>query len=151
MDGEPLKPDKARRLIGEILVRGKVAFSGHALQEMAKDHMTQVDVSNVLRGGLVGVAEERKGTWRYPVATRIFTVVVAFRSMAELRSRPGMSPRFSLGLGAVFFVAPAVAYLSSDTLPPKRLEYGPHPGAILHALIPGRLLKLVTAWREKKR
>ena len=51
-----------------------------------------------------------------------------------------MGPRFSLGLGAVFFVAPAVAYLGSDTLPPKRLEDGPHPGAIFHVPIPGRLL-----------
>ena len=78
----PLDNEAARRLIRSILGRGQggVAFSGHALDEMAKDELTTVDVANVLRGGVVEFAELISGTWRYRVRTSRMTVVVAFRS-----------------------------------------------------------------------
>jgi hypothetical protein len=46
-----------------------------------------------------------------------------------LRSRPGTSTRFSLGLGAVFLIAPVFAHLGSDMLPPAPppLERAPGP------------------------
>jgi hypothetical protein len=62
MDGEPLHPTRARQLICTILNAGTVRFSGHALQELAKDHLTTVDCTNVLRGGVVEPAEWEAGT-----------------------------------------------------------------------------------------
>ena len=59
---------------------GSVRFSGHALEEMAKDGLTTVDCVNVLRGGIVEPAEFENGSWRYRVRTSKAYVVVAFRS-----------------------------------------------------------------------
>lgn len=82
---EPLSPPDARRLLREILQNGSVAFSRHAEQEMAKDELTMVDVTNVLRGGVVDPAELQRGSWRYRVRTARIAVIVAFRSETELR------------------------------------------------------------------
>ena len=82
---EPLSPPDARRLIREILQSGSVVLSRHAAEEMAKDNLTMVDVTNVLRGGLVDPAEFEKGSWRYRVRTARIAVIVAFRSETELR------------------------------------------------------------------
>jgi hypothetical protein len=57
---EPLSPPDARRLLREILQNGSVAFSRHAEEEMAKDNLTMVDVTNVLRGGVVDPADSRR-------------------------------------------------------------------------------------------
>ena len=72
-------------LIREILATGSVAFSRHALEEMEKDKLTAVDVTNVVRGGVVDPAELENGSWRYRVRTGRMAVIVAFRSEAELR------------------------------------------------------------------
>jgi hypothetical protein len=64
---EPLSPPDARRLIREIL------------------HLTMVDVTNVLRGGVVDPAEFENGSWRHRVRTARIAVIVAFRSETELR------------------------------------------------------------------
>ena len=45
-----MSPPDARRLIREILVAGEVVSSRHAADEMAKDDLTLVDCTNVLRG-----------------------------------------------------------------------------------------------------
>ena len=82
---EPLKPDKARRLIREILESGQVTFSGHALEALADDELSMVDGVNVLRAGIVDPAEFEKGCWRYRVRTRRMVVVIAFRSETEIR------------------------------------------------------------------
>jgi len=82
---EPLHPTEARRLIRRILVDGSVAYSRHALEEMAKDDLTAVDVTNVVRGGVVEPAEFENGSWRYRSRTALIAVVVAFRSETELR------------------------------------------------------------------
>lgn len=44
-----------------------------------------VDVVNILRGGVVEQPELVNGTWRYRVRTQRMTVVIAFRSDAEIR------------------------------------------------------------------
>ena len=82
---EPVKPDKARRLIREILEGGQVTFSGHALDALADDGLSTVDAVNVLRAGTVDPAEFEKGCWRYRVRTQRIVVVIAFRSVTEIR------------------------------------------------------------------
>ncbi len=84
MDGEPLDSNKAKDLIRGILQGGKVAFTKHAREEMENDDISQVDVVNVMRGGLVENAEMEKGTWRYRIRTQFFYAVIAFRSEDEL-------------------------------------------------------------------
>lgn len=59
---EPLSPPEARRLIREIIENGSVSFSKHAEEEMAKDNLTMVDVTNVLRGGVVDPGESENGS-----------------------------------------------------------------------------------------
>jgi Domain of unknown function (DUF4258) len=84
MKGEPLDPSQARQLIRRIVNSGTVSFSGHAYEEMAKDDLTTVDCTNVLRGGVVEPPEWERGTWRYRVRTNRIYVVVAFRSETHL-------------------------------------------------------------------
>lgn len=81
MDGEPYSNPDAMRKIKAIASMGHLAFSNHALKEMAIDHICEVDAMNVLRAGWMDEpAEEKNGTWRYRVRTRKFVVVIAFRS-----------------------------------------------------------------------
>lgn len=84
MEGEPLDPTRARLVIRSIVNSGTVSFSGHALEEMAKDDLTTVDCTNVLRGGVVEPPEFERETWRYRVRTDRIYVVVAFRSETQL-------------------------------------------------------------------
>jgi hypothetical protein len=84
MDGEPFHPTRARQLIRRILNTGTVSFSGHAEKEMAKDDLTMVDCTNVLRGGVVEPPELELGTWRYRIRTARIYVVVVFRSETQL-------------------------------------------------------------------
>lgn len=81
---EPLTPVAAKALIKTILEKGTVTFSSHARAEMKKDKLDEVDVVNVLRGGVVEPGEYENGSWRYRVRTPKIVVVVAFRSEAEL-------------------------------------------------------------------
>ena len=84
---EPLEPIEAKALIRSILANGKVAWSRHALGEMADDkhgEITRIDVVNVLRGGVVEPGEFERGSWRYRVHTIRIWVVVAFNSETEL-------------------------------------------------------------------
>lgn len=52
---------------------------------MSKDKLTMVDVTNVLRSGVIDPAEFENGSWRYRVRTGRIAVVIAFRSETELR------------------------------------------------------------------
>jgi hypothetical protein len=79
-----LDPTRARQRIRNILNSGTVSFSGYALEEMAKDNLTTVDCTNVLRGGVVEPLEFERGTWRYRVRTNRIYVVVTFRSETQL-------------------------------------------------------------------
>jgi hypothetical protein len=81
---EPLDPAAARALIRSILADGSVRFSRHALEEMQKDGLAEIDVVNVLRGGAVDPAEFENGTWRYRVRSQRIVVVIAFRSKTSL-------------------------------------------------------------------
>ncbi len=85
VDVEPQATNVARKLISAILASGRVGFSRHAREEMEKDGLTEVDVTNVLRGGhITEPAEPGKVGWTYRVHTRLQCVVVAFRSDTEL-------------------------------------------------------------------
>jgi hypothetical protein len=85
LDGEPFAPPGAKKRIRAILDEGNVSLSNHAEEELTKDGMTMVDVTNVLRGGVVEPAELERGSFRYRVRTNRMVVVVAFRSETELR------------------------------------------------------------------
>ena len=85
MPEEPLDPPRAKQRIRDILANGSVSFLNHALEEMDKDKLTAVDVTNVLRGGVVDPAEFENGSWRYRVRTARIAVIVALRSDTELR------------------------------------------------------------------
>jgi len=81
---EPLEPNRARRLIRDILAKGSVSFSGHSEKAPADDDLSTVDAVNVLRGGAVEPAEFENGSWRYRVRTRRMAVVIVFRSESEI-------------------------------------------------------------------
>ena len=82
---EPLDPAAAKRLIMEILETGTWVSTDHARIEMGKDGMSDQDVINVLRGGVVGPAEWENGRWRHHVRTGRMERVVQLESETELR------------------------------------------------------------------
>lgn len=82
---EPLKPPDAKKLAREIVENGTVDFSGHALEEMAKDDLQAADCLNLLRGGVYESPEPIKGEWRYRVGTQRICVVVVFVSGVRMR------------------------------------------------------------------
>jgi hypothetical protein len=76
---EPLRATDAEKLIKTIARTGDVAFHSHAARAMADDHLTAVDVVNVLRGGYVeGEAEFVSPSWRYKMRTQRIVVPVRF-------------------------------------------------------------------------
>lgn len=84
MLSEPLPNADAAKLVKAIIVSGTVAFSQHAIEEMAKDRLTDRDVINVLRGGYCESSEFERGSWRYRMRTRQIVCPIAFRSETEL-------------------------------------------------------------------
>ena len=74
----PLRETDARRLLRRLLEEGIFVVSPHARVEMSKDKLTDVDVVNVLRGGIVQPGEWENGSWRYRVLTQRMAVVAAF-------------------------------------------------------------------------
>ncbi len=66
---DPLDPGTAKRRIRQILTGGRVAFGTHAKQEMGKDRLDAVDVTNVLRCGAVNVNQYVGNDWRYTIET----------------------------------------------------------------------------------
>ena len=77
---EPLPPAQARRLLRVILATGEVVFTSHALDEMAKDGISQAEAIGVLRSGVVEPAEFERGSWRYRVRAKRTYLVASFRS-----------------------------------------------------------------------
>ena len=77
---EPLTPSEAKRVILQALASGDVRFTSHALDEMAKDGITQAEALGILRSGVVEPGELVRSTWRYRVRVRRAVVVTAFRS-----------------------------------------------------------------------
>jgi hypothetical protein len=51
---------------------------------MKKDNLVEIDVVNVLRGGVVQPGEWEMGSWRYQVRTSRMVAVIAFRSESML-------------------------------------------------------------------
>ena len=81
---EPLPPATVKRLLVALLATGLLSFTKHAYEEMAKDNLTEIDVRNTLKGGMVRPGELVSGTWRYRVETSRMTAVVAFRSSTHV-------------------------------------------------------------------
>ena len=83
---QPFSPPEAKALIRKLLAEGTVWPTKHALAEMARDSMDMVDVTNVLRGGIVEPAEWENGAWRYRVRTPrgLWVVVELDEDAAEL-------------------------------------------------------------------
>ncbi|MEK7330802.1 MAG: hypothetical protein AAB113_08365 [Candidatus Eisenbacteria bacterium] len=81
---EPLAPDVAQRLARHILHTGGAFVSRHARERMRRDQIEPTDWGHVLRAGWVMQGEWEHGSWRYQVRTQHVTVVVTFRSLAEL-------------------------------------------------------------------
>ncbi|QQR91033.1 MAG: DUF4258 domain-containing protein [Myxococcales bacterium] len=73
-----INKEEARAAIRRIIQTGTVTFTGHARKEMSNDHLGEIDVLNVLRGGWVEGPEWENGGWRYKVCTQKITVVVEF-------------------------------------------------------------------------
>lgn len=73
---------QARKILTEILNRSgisKIAFSRHCEEELKKDHLTTLDIFNVLKAGQIyEEAEWIHGTYRYRVETNNILVVVTF-------------------------------------------------------------------------
>ncbi len=83
--GRPLSQSDAKRLAQSIVSDGRVSYSKHAIEEMANDDLSTVDVVNVLRGGFVDPPEWENGSWRYKFRTQRMCVVVVLRSESELK------------------------------------------------------------------
>ena len=81
---EPLVPTEARKAIRQILEDGEVEFWKHAMEEMVKDRLSQIDCLNVLRGGWPTSGECYGDRWRYQVHTRTICVVVQFENSTHL-------------------------------------------------------------------
>lgn len=78
---EPLSPQESKKLIREILENGTLVFSDpHALEEMKKDNLTELDIVNVLRAGQVDHPELEHGDYRYKFYTQKIVVIVSFRA-----------------------------------------------------------------------
>jgi hypothetical protein len=75
---EPHSAAVAKRLVLAALANGSVSFTGHALEEMAKDAITEDEALAVLRGGVIEPGELERGSWRYRVRVARLFVVVAF-------------------------------------------------------------------------
>lgn len=61
---EPLASSQIKKLLIAILETGTLSFTSHAYDEMANDDLTEIDVRNVLRGGVASPGELRSGTFR---------------------------------------------------------------------------------------
>lgn len=79
MIDEPLRAHEAGRLIRQLLRQGgTVRFTSHALRELEKDDLEEIDAINVLRVGVVAEAEWENGGWRHRVQTPRVALVVEF-------------------------------------------------------------------------
>ncbi len=77
---EPLDHHQVRRMSRQILRDGVVEWTGHALDEMAKDELDELDCRNVIWAGEDGGCDPEgpRGEWRYRRRTPRMWVVVEF-------------------------------------------------------------------------
>lgn len=77
-----LSRNQARKLLSEILNKtgsNKISFIRHCREELENDHLTTVDVLNVLKAGSIrNDPEFENGTYRYRVETERMLVVISF-------------------------------------------------------------------------
>jgi len=84
VDSEPLKAKEAKAILRTCLgPEGTVFFTPHAKKELENDDMTEMDVLNVLRGGVVSYDGYQRHSHRYRVNTNRFCAVVAFDTMTH--------------------------------------------------------------------
>lgn len=78
----PLSPPEAKKLLRQILQKGRVIFGKHAREEMENDGLAEGDCMNVLRGGIIDPPELHgsSNSWRYRVHTMKIWVVITFVS-----------------------------------------------------------------------
>ena len=74
---------EARRIIRDILENGETIFTSHAYEEMHNDNLSEADLLNVLRGGVVDEAEWENGEWRHRVHTQNIWAVVSIETTSE--------------------------------------------------------------------
>ena len=77
---------RARKLLREIMAAETFtapAQGSHARREMEKDRLTDQDLLNALRAGVVETSELENGSWRHRVKTNTICVVVALVSEKE--------------------------------------------------------------------
>lgn len=82
-----LEKRQARKLLSLLLLSRPnfVSFTKHCRHEMKNDHLTSVDVLNVLKAGSIFFdAEFEHEAWRYRVETTNILVVIQFRSACEI-------------------------------------------------------------------
>lgn len=82
--GEPLAPEVTQRLIRHIHATGTMVVSDHATERMARHKLEPRDLEHAFHAGWVLAGEWEHGSWRDQVRTQRVTVVVTFRSLAEL-------------------------------------------------------------------
>jgi hypothetical protein len=85
---QPLSQAEVRRLTKWMLEnQGEVSWTTHARRELAKDDMTIVDATNVIRCWLYMDPAEQDmttGDWKYRIHTDFMGIVVKFRSVKQL-------------------------------------------------------------------
>lgn len=84
LEGEPVSSARVRALCQSIIKLGSVSFGPHARKRMGERGISETTVKNVLRAGFADEGELEHGTYRYPVKTPEYCVIVAFRSEHSL-------------------------------------------------------------------
>jgi hypothetical protein len=82
---EPYSDVQAKALVRKCLKTGTYLYRPHALEEMEKDDICQLDIVNALRCGIWDDTTFETGTWRYRFRTNVFKVVVAFPDEDSMR------------------------------------------------------------------
>lgn len=76
---------QSRKLLSWILRCGQLSFSQHARDAMKDDDLTEPDVVNILRCGMVSdQVDFERGSWRYRVETERMCATVVFLSGSEV-------------------------------------------------------------------
>lgn len=83
-EDEPFGAVTVRSRCQAIVLYGQVVYTDHAYERMEEWAIAEVDVKNVIRGGVPEGSDFEKGSWRYRIRTPKITVVVAFRSREQV-------------------------------------------------------------------
>lgn len=82
-----LGKNQARKMVSEIVNKypANVFYSKHALEELADDGLTTVDVLNIIKSGSARIDkqpefDDERNSWKYRLETNNITVVLSFSS-----------------------------------------------------------------------